>query len=804
MKTLLLLMLALSLAGAQAAEPKAKAKKAAPAPSAAPKLMSAEPRGVQRGVATAVKLTGANLNTLKELKLHNAKLTGKFIRTEETKSTQVSVELTAAADLPRAAYELSVVGERGESEKLKVYVDDLPQAVEPAMNTARPALKLSRLPASAWGVIEQPGVTDEIEFEAKAGQTIVLDFAVKSVGSKMANPLLTVIDVRGVPLAGNHGVSEGGDPLVACVIPATGVYRARVSDQMLGGSADHFYRLSIGELPTVTGFFPLSVHANSEAQVQLVGYNLGAERRVAVKAGAPGEMPLPIDRDLYRTRENLRLIVSDQNEALESEPNDLPSQATSITVPAQANGRLWRQPAARKPRKTEPAPSADADLYRFSAKAGQVLVIETTAARRGSPLDTKIEVLHANGSPVERVMLQAVRDSSITFRNIDSVQLEARCVNWEEMDLNQYLYMQGEVVKIYRMPRGPDSGFMFYTSEGKRRGYFDTSATAHALDEPCYIVEPHPPGTKLLPNGLPAFMVHYENDDDADRKLGKDSRLFFTAPQDGGYLVRVTDTRGVNGEEFVYRLTVREAKPDFKVTLQGANPTVNAGAAKGFTVKAERIDGFDGEIRVSVTGAPPGFIASPTIIIQAGHLEADGSLFAAVDAPQPTTGNRNQTKVTAAATINGQTVTRMVNNLGDIKLAEKPKLMVTLAPDPSAEGAKPAKADQPLEIVIAPGQTVPAWLRLERNGDTNLVNLDIDGLPHGIIIDNIGLNGVQIRAGENEREIFLTAAKWVPETERLCHAVFASARGTGGSANLQTSNPVLIRVRKGGAQVATK
>src|SRR5438105_2971306 len=148
------------------------------------------------------------------------------------------------------------------------------------------------------------------------------------------------------------------------------------------------------------------------------------------------------------------------------------------------------------------------------------------------------------------------------------------------MELNQFMYLQGEVCRIFRMPQGPDSGFQFYSIQGKRRDYFDTSPIAHALDEPTYIVEPHPPGTKLVPNGLPVFAVNYVSDDDSERKLGTDSRLLFDVPADGGYLVRVTETRGLAGNRFSYRLIVREAKPDFKVSLAGANPVVNAGSGK--------------------------------------------------------------------------------------------------------------------------------------------------------------------------------------------------------------------------------
>ena len=93
---------------------------------------------------------------------------------------------------------------------------------------------------------------------------------------------------------------------------------------------------------------------------------------------------------------------------------------------------------------------------------------------------------------------------------------------------------------------------------------------------------------------------------------------------------------------------------------------------------------------------------------------------------------------------------------------------------------------------------------MDRKGDDALIALDVENLPHGVIVDNIGLNGVQIRAGENEREIFLTCAKWVPEQDRLCHVVVGSARNDAVRDDAaQTGFPVLLKIRKP-APVAAK
>jgi hypothetical protein len=51
---------------------------------------------------------------------------------------------------------------------------------------------------------------------------------------------------------------------------------------------------------------------------------------------------------------------------------------------------------------------------------------------------------------------------------------------------------------------------------------------------------------------------------------------------------------------------------------------------------------------------------------------------------------------------------------------------------------------------------------------------------------------VLIPTGENDRQIFLTSEKWVPETDRWCYAI-------ENQAGRQTSLPLLLHVRKNAA-----
>ena len=77
---------------------------------------------------------------------------------------------------------------------------------------------------------------------------------------------------------------------------------------------------------------------------------------------------------------------------------------------------------------------------------------------------------------------------------------------------------------------------------------------------------------ELPPGYRTVFTLHYENDDDGERKLGRDSKLTFTAPADGDYLVRVSDVRGLGGDRFAYRLLIRRPQPDFSKRLTTGIP----------------------------------------------------------------------------------------------------------------------------------------------------------------------------------------------------------------------------------------
>jgi hypothetical protein len=471
--------------------------------------------------------------------------------------------------------------------------------------------------------------------------------------------------------------------------------------------------------------------------------------------------------------------AADGATADDREPNDTPAQAVAVSLPVTIKGTIGRP--------------GDVDCFRFPARAGERVLLGVTAAATKSKLDSRIEVLDAQGRPIEQVVLQATRDSWFTFRGKNSNQSgDFRIHNWEEMQLDEYLYANGEVVRLWRYPEGADSGFLVYPGEGARHTFFGTSAVTHALGEPAWVVAPLPPGTRPAPNGLPVFTLYYENDDEPTRRLGADSQLIFTPPADGEYVVRLGDVRGFGSEsrpdDYHYALAIRPPRPGFSVHVSGTNPKVSPGSGRELVFKAERIEGFEGPIQIGVENLPQGFTFHGPIEIEAGQIQALAVISAASDAVAPDEAADKAVAVRATATIAGREVVQDLGTLGDIQLADAAKVTLAIV---AAGDASPADGGGPVTFSIRPGQTISAKVKAVRHDFTDRIDLGSStagrNLPYGTFVANIGLNGLLIVEGENEREFFITAAPVAKPGRRLFHLRTSADGG-------QVSLPAVIDV----------
>ena len=509
----------------------------------------------------------------------------------------------------------------------------------------------------------------------------------------------------------------------------------------------------------------------------LVATSQGEERRIALPVISATDETATADAGPAVMNATTSVSLQD---FVEAEPNNELASAQSVVFPAKITGMI-EGGDDRNP---------DTDIFRFDAKKGQPILLEVNASRDKSLLDSAIEVLDGHGRPILQVQLQAVRDSYFTFRGKDSDTIDDfRIFNWQEMELNEYLYADGEVVRLWLYPRGPDSGFKVYPGFGSRETYFGTTPTSHPLQGPAFIVNAFGADAKLRDTGLPVFPIYYENDDDSMRQWGRDSRLVFHPPADGTFVVRLKDARGSQGADHRYQLLIRSPQPDFSVAKGGDEISIHPGTGRELSFTATRLDGYNGPIEIFAENLPIGFSLSDPVVIQDEQRQAFAILIAGSDAAQPIDDTVAQIRFKARATIGGQEVVHDIGGLKSLKLQEKPKVLVKVFSD---EQKSAGAVEHSPELTVWAGETVRAFLKVERQEHNGLVEFGKEdsgrNMPHGVFIDNIGLNGLMLLDGQNEREFFITSAKWVPESSR---PFYLKSSVDGGI----TSMPVMLHIR---------
>jgi hypothetical protein len=168
--------------------------------------------------------------------------------------------------------------------------------------------------------------------------------------------------------------------------------------------------------------------------------------------------------------------------------------------------------------------------------------------------------------------------------------------------------------------------------------YFVISAQAkETLVMECFARRLDSPLDSLLTLFGPKGQQVAENDDTVDKSEGlvthhADSYLQYTFPAVGDYLLRIADVQGKGGDEYAYRLAIGPPRPDYVLRIRPDNPRAPQGGTAMFTVLAMRRDGFNGEIKLSTSGLPEGFIA-PSEVIAEKQNETRMSISAPPEAP---------------------------------------------------------------------------------------------------------------------------------------------------------------------------
>mgnify|MGYP000058933460 CR=1 FL=1 len=243
------------------------------------------------------------------------------------------------------------------------------------------------LPAILNGQI-LPGDVDHYRFTAQRGQKLVVDVRARSLIPYLSDAVpgwfqavVSLRDAAGKEVAYADEFRFHPDPVLQYEIAEDGDYTLTIRDALYRGREDFVYRVAIGELPYVTGIFPLGTRLGTPTRIEFTGWNLPVTNLLypAREAGVH-----PIAACAGRLLSNPKLFAVDTlPEELESEPNNLSINAQRVTLPVIINGRIDRP--------------GDVDVFCFAGGAGQQVVAEVNARRLDSPLDSVLELTDATG-----------------------------------------------------------------------------------------------------------------------------------------------------------------------------------------------------------------------------------------------------------------------------------------------------------------------------------------------------------------------------------------------------------------------
>ena len=191
-----------------------------------PVITSIFPLGGKAGARTALETQGWNLPT--------ARVTENF------------------KGKAKAEYPISLRKNGWTSNSMPFAVDTLPETMARPGNGRKEKAQKVKLPIIVNGRVATAGEAEYFRFDGRAGERIVAEVSARRLGSPL-DSVLRLTDASGKQIAFNDDFEDPGaglithqaDSLIACELPAKGIYFLQLADAQGKGGADYGYRLRI-------------------------------------------------------------------------------------------------------------------------------------------------------------------------------------------------------------------------------------------------------------------------------------------------------------------------------------------------------------------------------------------------------------------------------------------------------------------------------------------------------------------------------------------------------------------------------
>lgn len=336
-----------------------------------------------------IKMLGITDEQLKEMEIYRQREADPKRQPNPQIAEELRVQIQIDPDAQFGDRELRLIDKTGMSNPLWFYVGQWPETREKEPNDIKPDPSVYiKLPMVINGQI-MPGDGDRFVFEARKGAKLVAHCAARELVPYLADAVpgwfqavLHLYDDKGDEVAFADSLGFRHDPVLYYEIPKDGKYVIEVHDSIYRGREDFGYRISIGEIPYITGLFPLGGRVGTPCTIEVKGWNLPTDsiRMAPTFDRGRSIRPVFLNQDNITTN-RVGFIMDTLPEVVDREPNDTPEEARNLGTPITINGRI------DKP--------GDVDFFRFEGSG--MIVAEVYARRLYSPLDSVIRLTDSRG-----------------------------------------------------------------------------------------------------------------------------------------------------------------------------------------------------------------------------------------------------------------------------------------------------------------------------------------------------------------------------------------------------------------------
>lgn len=576
----------------------------------APQLTSISPRAAQRGQTVDITLEGKNINEnaqiwfsktgiKAEIKQKSPAATVRFngsgISGNIPNNPRLVLSFQIAPDAPLGNHQIRLITPNGVSNPQNFIVGNLPEMKEQEPNTAPNEANMLELPVTVNGTVSSIDDVDMFRFKLRKGARLICDINAQRMGSPL-DSYIELYDPNGAEVL-KSGDGNGLDSFIDYTTQQEGEYTLHLRDIRFQGGGNYLYRLSIGELPYLQSVFPLGGKRGAANNVNVAGANLGSVN--AIQLDISPDASLGIQELRVSTPNGLEtnpypFAIGEFNETNETEPNDGLDKENKIGTPITVNGRIEK--------------AGDVDRFSIKAEKGTRFVFEVKARQFRSKLDPVLTIYshkkgEAEGS-VEEQVLSVNDDASgvdaivaFTFPEAGDYGISVRDLNGAGGGNYPYRLTIRPFNPSFRLnvsadnPRISRGGTLMVTVSAARVDGFNGALRFHSPDLPKgFVVSP-----TILYAGQNQALLTITAPTDAALGLHPFSIVGVGAV--GGRRIEAT----ASPQEIL--LTVMEAPP-FTLSFADVDVNVVHNKSTNFHVIADRRDGFNGPISLSVQGMP--------------------------------------------------------------------------------------------------------------------------------------------------------------------------------------------------------